>query len=252
MIKTELQKEIPLLLRKITPRADLSLMMKDEHFQVFLEALRSVDAFSMTLAEDLPKGISNKAVSLLRRLRSAYALPVGQFFILVRQLVGEVVPEKSEYWQQLSEVALHHSESETSISKLLLQHSENEEVIDLINDLEVHDPHAIYPTSPYRTSTGKVNSTQDYSHIEAVMSTSTMSEIHIEEGFLNHDNTILRDLYKPLGKCICVIDSNVQEYFGDEVIAYFEHHEIEIKPLVYRAMEIDKGIHMVEKILADF
>ncbi|MEM1325519.1 MAG: sedoheptulose 7-phosphate cyclase [Bacteroidota bacterium] len=252
MIKTELQKEIPLLLQKITPQADLSLMMKDENFHIFMEALRSVDAFSMTLIEDLPKGLSNKAVSLLRRLRSAYALPAGQFFILVRQLAEEIIPEKSEDWQQLSETALHHTESNTNISKLLLQYSENKEVIELLNDLEVHDPHAIYPTSPYRTSTGKVNSNENHSHIEAVMSTSTMTEIHIEEGILDHDNTILRDLYKPLGKCICVIDSNVQEYFGDEVIAYFEHHNIEIKPLVYRAMEIDKGIHMVEKLLADF
>jgi 3-dehydroquinate synthase len=252
MIKTELQKEIPLLLQKIQPRSDLPVMMKDEDVHVFLEALRSVDAFSLTLAEDLPKGLSNPAISLLRRLRSAYALPVGQLISLVHQLVNEVVPEKGADWQRIAHDIFQHPDRNTSVAKLLLQYSENEEVIELIHNLEVDDPHAIYPTSPYRTSSGKVNATEDYRHIEAVMTTSTMTEIHIEEGILNVDNPILKNLYQPLGKCICVIDSNVQEYYGNEVIAYFEHHGIQLEKLVYRAMEIDKGIHMVEQLLADF
>ena len=37
-----------------------------------------------------------------------------------------------------------------------------------------------------------------------------------------------------------------------EISTYFQHHNISLEKLVYRAMEIDKGIGTVESMLGDF
>lgn len=251
MSQIGLQKDIPFLLQQLHPQTDLPTTINDQTFRDLLEAFRQVDAFSLTLSKDFP-AFSSRALSLLRQLRSAYALPIGRLFSLIRQLVAEVAPEQQAAWQRVAQNVLKKTEHKMSISKLLVKYSKDEKVNELLAHLETEDPHAIYPTSPYRTSSGAVHSTTDHTHIEAVMTTSTVTEIHIAEGVLENDNPILRDLYQPLGRCVCVIDSNVDEYYGEQVMAYFEQHQIQLKTLVYRAMEVDKGIHMVEQLLADF
>ena len=63
---------------------------------------------------------------------------------------------------------------------------------------------------------------------------------------LKCSNNVLRDIYKPLGRCVCLIDENVETIYGREISTYFEYHNISLEKLVYRAMEIDKGIDTVE------
>ncbi|MEM0995270.1 MAG: sedoheptulose 7-phosphate cyclase [Bacteroidota bacterium] len=252
MRNTALKEEIVSLLRQIEPQSDFDLMMKDRNFQSLLEIFRHVDAFSLTLKEDLSEQFSNRALNALRQLRSVYALTAGRLFSLVQQLAEEITPEQHTLWQQVTQKVLAHKERKIKVARLLAQYSDPEYVSNLLLRLETEDAHGIYPTSPYRTSAGTVNSNADSSHIEAVMTTSTMTEIQITEGVLEKEHPVLRNMYQPFGRCVCVIDANVHQHYGDQVISYFKNSQIELKMLVYRAMEVDKSIHMVERLLADF
>merc|ERR1711865_180215 len=117
--------------------------------------------------------------------------------------------------------------------------------------LECADPHAVYPTSMYRVCDGRVNANQDASVIEGVMSTTITTTIKIQTGVLNPANRALCEVYKPIGKCVAIIDKFVNDSWGTKIDAYFEHHGIELVKLVYRSMEADKDISTVELILHD-
>ena len=243
---------IHVLLREVLITHDLSAVINDSNFQLLLERLRKVDAFSHSLGENLPENITYRATSLLRKLKTAYAFPARHLFLLLQQLSDEFAADQAAKWEQLAVVASNHPDGRLSLAKLLRKYAENPAIISLLDRLENEDPHAIYPTSSYRSSQGTVNSSEDGSYIEAVMTTSTLTEIHITEGVLDHANPILRNLYRPLGRCVCVLDTNVSEHYGEEIQSYFEFHGIYLELLVYRAMEVDKGIHTVEALLGDF
>jgi len=117
--------------------------------------------------------------------------------------------------------------------------------------LECADPHAVFPTSMYRVCDGRVNANPDASVIEGVMSTTITTTIKIQTGVLDVANRTLCEVYKPIGKCVAIIDKFVEEQWGDKIAAYFEHHGIEYVRLVYRSMEVDKDISTVEVILHD-
>ncbi|MEM6507576.1 MAG: sedoheptulose 7-phosphate cyclase, partial [Planctomycetota bacterium] len=122
----------------------------------------------------------------------------------------------------------------------------------LLLTLEQTQPHAVYPTSPFRESGGHVVAAPDFTEVEATMTSKTFTSIKVVEGSLNTDNPTLRGVYKPHGRCVCLVDTNVEAHFGEQINQYFEHHGIELEKLVYRAMEVDKGIQTVERMLGDF
>ncbi len=45
------------------------------------------------------------------------------------------------------------------------------------------------------------------------------------------DNPTLADTYGPLGRCLMVVDEAVHELYGDEIAAYFAHHDIALTRL---------------------
>ena len=250
--KNNIGNHIHNLLEQVEPTSTLSVLVNDSAFLELLETFRNINGFSMTLASDLKHSFSSEAIFLLRKLRTAYSKPVQLLVPMISQLADIVNPACSDKWIYLTNLVSDNPEGATSIANLILKYSLHEDTRFLVEKLTEFDPHAIYPTSPYRESKGNVSSSEDGQYIEAIMSTSTMTEIHISEGVLDIGNTILKDVYKPLGRCICVLDSNVSEHYQDDIVRYFEHFDISLKLLVYRAMEVDKGIHMVEELLADF
>ncbi len=240
------------LLEQVEETANLSVLINDVSFLQLLERFRNINAFSLTLVTELENHFCSKAIFLLRKLRSAYAMPVRLLIPLVSQLADIVNPASSDKWEYLKNLASNDPEGVSSVANLVLKYGLHKETRSLVGKLEESDPHAIYPTSPYRESKGTVSSSKDDKHIEAVMTTSTMTEIHISEGVLHMENTILKNLYQPLGRCICVLDSNVSEHYREDIVRYFRHYDIALNLLVYRAMEVDKGIRMVEELLGDF
>ncbi|MGF1538687.1 MAG: sedoheptulose 7-phosphate cyclase [Elainellaceae cyanobacterium] len=122
----------------------------------------------------------------------------------------------------------------------------------LASRLVEENPHAVFPTSSYRESQGFVVNTADDQTIEAVVSAKTFASIKLVDHSLDPEQPLLRNMYVPLGRCVCLVDQNVEVYYGEQIEHYFDHHGIALEKIVYRAMEVDKGIHTVERMLGDF
>ena len=102
----------------------------------------------------------------------------------------------------------------------------------------------------YRVCDGRVNANQNASVSKGVMCTNITTTIKIQTGVLDPANMTLCKVYKPIGKCVAVIDKFAEENLGDKIGAYFEHG-IELVKLVYGFKEADKVISTVELILHD-
>lgn len=239
-------------LRAIPPTSSPNTIVNDVRFHALAESLRRVAAFSEDLAADAAGTFSVGSVSALRQLKTVYALPVGKLFSLLATLAADAVPSLADDWELLADRVRLHGKAGVPLRQLLLAGEHGDRFAELFLRLETEDPHAVYPTSSYRTSSGKVSYVGEGQHIEAVLSTSTLTEIRITEDVLATESTVLLNLYQPLGRCVAVVDANVEEHYGPAIETYFAYHGIELTKLVYRAMEVDKGIRMVERLMGDF
>eukprot|EP00931_Biecheleriopsis_adriatica_P116692 TRINITY_DN922_c0_g1_i1.p1 TRINITY_DN922_c0_g1~~TRINITY_DN922_c0_g1_i1.p1 ORF type:complete len:713 (-),score=175.44 TRINITY_DN922_c0_g1_i1:325-2463(-) len=115
--------------------------------------------------------------------------------------------------------------------------------------LEDADAHAVYPTSIYRQCDALTLATPDAGTIESVMSTTITTTIKIARKVLDPSSRLLFDVYKPLGRCVAVVDDKVDKYYGSDLDSYFAAHNIEFTKLVFSGNEVDKGIEDVERIL---
>merc|ERR1719197_1142254 len=127
--------------------------------------------------------------------------------------------------------------------------SAKEKYIENAEYLEIAAPHAVYPTSIYRQCDGLTLATEDASTIEAVMSTAITTTIKIARDVLETSNELLYNVYKPLGRCVAVVDDKVDAAYGKKLDAYFAAHGIKFTKLVFSGNEADKDIRDVERIL---
>jgi 3-dehydroquinate synthase len=221
-------------------------------FRHLLVSLIDSEAFSPHLGEELAAAGAIEGLSACRRLRTCLNHSLSNFFGLLAQLISSFDELAGSQWYRFSN-RIHDSEmATTKLLDCLLLSQEKTFYQELSSRLVETDPHAIYPTSSYRECQGYVVSTEDDQTVEAVMTASTFTSIKVLENCLDPQQTILRDLYITLGRCVCLVDQNVENYYSEQIDHYFQYHEIKLDKLVYRAMEVDKGIHTVERMLGDF
>lgn len=193
----------------------------------------------------------------LKLLKYCYNIPCGQLAsVLAKLIVNHGEASAAKPWQELADQILEDSELGPLLSKHVLigdqsvpdtraLYSKNADYL-----LE-HDPHAIYPTSIYRQASGHISSTEDSSIIEGVMATTITTTVQIVRDVLHPDQRHLRDIYKQLRRCVCIIDERVDGIYGQKIANYFSAHGIALEKLAYRSMEVDKDISTVERILVD-
>ena len=210
------------------------------------------NAFSNELGVEFASADAVAGLAACRRLRSCLNFPLSTFFSLLAELVSAFDASAGAAWSDFAGRLHSSSLGDEKLLHHLLRTPEGEFYRDLIVQLVDENPHAVYPTSSYRESEGFVVSTDNDQTIEAVVSTSTFASVKLIDHSLDPEQLLLRDVYAPLGRCICLVDQNVENYYGEQLEHYFAHHNIELKKLVYRAMEVDKGIHTVERMLGDF
>lgn len=237
---------------KLTPEKGLESILDDPEFHVLTDHLRRIPAFAANLAKDAEPVFGVTGVAPLRQLKTVYAMPCGKVMTLLAQLATELEPSRSAAWKKLAENTRRGKDAHLTPREWLLSGSRAAQFGPYFNRLIEEDPHAVFPTSSYRSSRGTVTYRGKGEYIQATMSTSTMTEIMIAEGVLNPDHDTLREIYEPFGRCVAVVDLNVEEHFGEQLEAYFAVHGIELVKLVYRAMEVDKNIGMVENLMSDF
>jgi len=221
-------------------------------FRHLLLSLIDSDAFSPEIGEEFAAAGAIEGLAACRQLRTCLNHSLSHFFGLLAQLISGFDELAGADWYTFSN-RIHYSElATTKLLDCLLSSEDGKFYEELSSRLVETDPHAIYPTSSYRQSRGYVVSTEDDQTVEAVMSASTFTSIKVLENCLDPQETVLRDMYVSLGRCVCLVDQNVERYYGEQIENYFEYHEIKLDKLVYRAMEVDKGIHTVERMLGDF
>ena len=187
----------------------------------------------------------------LKQLKYFWNLPVSQLAILMANvsecIMTDITQDLRAFEERLGK-SPRHLEAVKEVSKRLpaevyARYMEN------AAHLEDADPHAVYPTSIYRQCDAQTLATKDASTIEAVMSTTITTTIKIARKVLDPSNHLLYDVYKPLGRCVAVVDDKVDEHYGAEIDQYFAAHNIELTKLVFSGNEVDKGIEDVERIL---
>ena len=223
-----------------------------EHFKSLLLALINSPAFSKELGEEFAAVNAIKGLSACRKLRSSLNLSLSSFFGLLQQLIASFDIEAGAEWSVFADRIYKSSLGKQTLLTFLLHSQDSEFYEKLAAQLVQGNPHTIYPTSNYRESNAHVVSTDDDQTIEAVMTSKTFTSIRVVENSLDPQETTLRDMYISLGRCVCLVDQNVERDFGEQIEHYFDYHGIHIDKLVYRAMEVDKGINTVERMLGDF
>jgi 3-dehydroquinate synthetase len=106
-----------------------------------------------------------------------------------------------------------------------------------------------YRTDKWYTGTGQIKQEADRKSFEVTATYQLKSKIQVEDNVLEINNTLIADQYKEYKRCVAVVEQTVNELYGDRLEKYFEHYNIKYQVLVMRAMEADKTIKSVEKIL---
>lgn len=223
----------------------------------FLVLVSRSDPFSPAAARPFQPTPSHLALlRAYKQLKSCYNLPVAQ---LLAALLAILTALRPAHASPLADLAARVS-ADTALAPRFLKHvvlakttpvhlralyAPNADV------LLQHHPHALYPTAPYRASFGHTVATPSGDAIEAVMETSVTASIRIVRDVLSPTSPELRDVYKPLGRCVAVIDSRVDAFYGDQLAAFFDAHQIPLHKLVHRCMQADKSMSNVQAILAD-
>jgi len=223
-----------------------------EHFRELLLCLINSPAFSKELGEELAAVNAIEGLSACRKLRSSLNLSLSSFFGFLQQLISSFDVAAGAEWSVFADKIHKSSLGQQTLLTFLLHSQDSEFYEQLVAQLVQSNPHTIYPTSNYRESNAHVVSTDDDQTIEAVMTSKTFTSIRVVENSLDPQDTTLRDVYISLGRCVCLVDQNVEGYFGEQIEHYFDYHGIPLEKLVYRAMEVDKGINTVERMLGDF
>ena len=223
-----------------------------EQFKNLLLSLINSPAFSQELGKEFASEDAITGLSACRSLRCCLNFSLSRFFGLLAELIGAFDDTVGAQWYEFANRIQISNLGSTDLLERLLQVEGGDFYQDLATRLVKEDPHAIYPTSSYRQSEAYVVSTADDHNIEAVMTFSTFTSIKLVDNCLDPEQHILRDIYAPLKRCVCLVDHNVESYYGEQIEHYFDYHGIKLEKLVYRAMEVDKGIHTVEHMLGDF
>ncbi|MBE9103040.1 sedoheptulose 7-phosphate cyclase [Vacuolonema iberomarrocanum] len=221
-------------------------------FRNLLLSLIDAPVFSEDFGREFASRGAIKGLSACRKLRSCLNLSLKRFFGLLSDLVTAFDMAAGVEWSTWAERIYQSEVGSQKLLDVLLESSNGTFYRELAARLVESDPHAIYPTSSYRDSQGYVVSTDDDQIVEAVMTSRTFTSIRVLENVLNPEQHVLRDMYIASGRCVCLVDQNVERYYGEQIEYYFAHHGIRLEKLIYRAMEVDKGIHTVERMLGDF
>jgi len=228
----------------------LSASLCDEEVMSALVSISRLPVFSkefgLAFKDDLD------LLHALKQIKYFWNLPQSQIAILMSQLAKQLEgPAFSAEFQALTEElcqSASHLMAIKEVSKKLPAEVHAKYMANAAY-LESADSHAVYPTSIYRQCDALTLATPDAGTIESVMSTTITTTIKIARNVLDPSNHLLFDVYKPLGRCVAVVDDKVDQYYGEEINNYFASNNIEFTKLVFSGNEVDKGIEDVERIL---
>ena len=238
--------------REITTQEKLDFLAASNDFKEFIVWVTGSVIDSPEIVNELSSIDRIKAIPVLRRLRVCYSQPIKFLFSDLAELSTLLSPDLSQAMNSIRDEFLNDDEGATRLYGVFSRGPFCSFFEDFEKKLTIEKPHSMYPTSAFRESRGAIVATADDHAVEAMMSCHTYTSIRIEEHILSIDNQTLKNIYQPHGRCVCLVDQNVDDSYGGRIETYFAHHSVTLEKLVYRAMEIDKALNTVENILGDF
>lgn len=230
----------------------LEAFLGNDLAQELLLAFIESPAFSKELGAEFAAEDAVKGISACRSLRSCLNLTLGMFFQNLSEVTLPFDAKVGEACAAFTTVINASDKGQVKTLDYLKSIDSTGFYVELADKLVQENPHAIYPTSNYRASQGFVETTDSDRHVEAVISSHTFTSVRLVDKVLEPEETTLRDVYVSMGRCVCLVDQNVERFYGEQLEHYFATHNIKLEKLVYRAMEVDKGIYTVERMLGDF
>ena len=233
---------------------EIDTALKCDAFAPMLRALVLAPATERAFADAFAAQAGIEALGPVRMLGGALNLPLVQVFTAIAQAIEIVAPSHGRGWRKLSDTLVDDPDlGGVKLRRFLCDHLSDAGLRAYYREwtasLETTRPHALYPTSAYRSCDGHVLSTKDARTSEAVMRQTTFSSIRVRDHVLNREDPTLRDIYAPLGRCIAFVDSNVDAHYGAELQSYANANGFTLTKHVFRAMEADKGLATVEHML---
>jgi len=238
--------------KNIPSDQQLEKVIGSKYFRDFIISLIEHPMYDPDTELEFQKRGKIAALPIIRKLRGCLSQTSELCFSSFVELSNLMTPDLDPVFGTFLNNLKKSKQRKVSIKSLLESDVESGFYDSLSVDLERENPHALFPTSPYRESEGFVVSSSDDRTIEAVMTHRSYTSIRIEENILETSNNILSDFYSPLGRCICLVDKNVEDSYGVKIEKYFSNNNIKLHKFVYRAMEIDKTLTSVERMLHDF
>lgn len=231
----------------------IELLQRSE-IKEFLVSLSQVSMFdSEEFFEALPMDV--KAAAVLRNLRYCFArtpIDLAMDIAELSKCSSFGILRETEAMDLVSYVTNLPKEVATAPLRRFI---ESDRILRLIYERSLHKlahsfPHAIFPTSAYRESRGKIWRNLDSSHIETQMDLCYRAKIRVVSGLLQNSNE-LSNYYVGFGRVNCLLDKKLEPLYGKEIEQYFTKNNIKFNLLSYRVWEKDKHIGTVEKILDD-
>ena len=201
-------------------------------FKDLLLALIENDAFSPEMGHQFSAAGAIEGLSACRRLRSGLNSSLSSFFTLLSELLSAFDASVGTAWSKFAAKVQQSSLAKKRLLSVLLSGPDEAFYAALVDQLIVGDPHAVHPPSSYRQSAGFVVSTEDDQSVEAVMTHSTFTSIRVVEDSLEPHQTLLKDMYSASGHCVCLIDQNVERFYGEKLEHYYDFHGIPLDKLV--------------------
>ena len=180
-------------------------------------SLAKADPYDFKISDEFLKLNAISSLPHLRILKTSLNLTTERFILELSYLVLPFNKHLSIELKSLSSKISNTNFWRAKLISNLLSSSKHLFYKQLTLDYEKKNPLALYPTSSYRNSSGHVVSSNDYQQIEATMNLNTFTSIKVEENTLNIKNPLLRDNYKSFGRCICLVDQNIEEKNGQEI-----------------------------------
>merc|ERR1719199_1477822 len=193
----------------------------DEEVMSALVSMSRLPVFSKDLGTAFKDDLD--LLHALKQIKYFWNLPQSQIAILMSQLAKQLegpafAADFEAFTQELCQSDSHLVAVKEVSKKLPAEvHAKYMENAAYLEDA---DSHAVYPTSIYRQCDALTLATPDAATIESVMSTTITTTIKIARNVLDPSNRLLFDVYKPLGRCVAVLDDKVDEYHGADIDNY--------------------------------
>ncbi|MCH2035468.1 MAG: sedoheptulose 7-phosphate cyclase [Puniceicoccaceae bacterium] len=216
-----------------------------------IDTISQLNVYDESLAVEFEDNDSVRSLYAYRQLKSALSLSCGKFLNELSSFINIVCKEDAVQWSLLADRVILDNELDKQM-RLIVAEGPLANKFKLLEEKYLSkDAHVVYPTSPYRISQGHIVSNEDYTVIDGVISSTISTSIRVQNNALGIADPLLRSIYAPHRRCIALVDSNVDLHYKVDIQKYFEHHNIKLHYKVHRAMEVDKHINNVEKILAE-